>query len=95
MKTVFDKLGGYLGAYSICPTCTVKIPAGTGYLYKQVVLGGLEQTKECAVSDAWIGSWVFLLPPLKVNIQSSFFKAQYRDFTVASLGRVAVISVSG
>lgn len=56
MKTVFGKLGGYLGAYSICPTCTVKIPAGTGYLYKQVVLGGLEQTKECAVSDAWIGS---------------------------------------
>lgn len=60
MKTVFGKLGGYLGAYSICPTCTVKIPAGTGYLYKQVVLGGLEQTKECSV---WRLDWVLSFPP--------------------------------
>lgn len=72
----------------------MKIPAGTGYLYKQFALGGLEQIRVCSVFDTWVGSWVFLLPPLKVNIQSSFSKAQYRDFTVASLGRVAVVSVS-
>lgn len=47
-----------------------------------------------SVFDTWVGSWVFLLPPLKVNIQSSFFKAQHRDFIVTNLRRMAVVSVS-
>lgn len=46
----FSKLGGYLGAYSLCRTCTVKISSGTGDLYKQFALDGLEQIKEWAVS---------------------------------------------
>lgn len=47
-----------------------------------------------SVFDTWAGSWVFLLPSLKVNIQSSSFEAQYRNFTITSLGGMAVVSVS-
>lgn len=69
----------------------MKIPAGTGVSINSET--GADQ-RVGSVFDPWVGSWVFLLLPLTLNIQSSFFKAQYRDFTLTSLKRVAVVSVS-